>query len=221
MKKIQVVNFILSTLLFFGVGCSSTTPPPDGAVGDAMMTDVAMTDMAGNTGDGGAKDQAMTSNDTGGACPQATGPLPATQLTVDGKTYYQVLGWKQPDPNMFRYQLNFGTEAQYRMCEGEPGQNSSFIVVVSFKTQPSASGTFNYTDKRFVENADGVNFYMTFFKNKGTGRDDKNYLTPASGQMTLTVDGKKYSAPVTNITMTNEADGADTFSLTGTLSFTL
>lgn len=172
---------------------------------------------AGGTGaaDGsGASDEGAGSGGDGAGC----GALSATTVEVDGVTYYLVLQSVQPDPNAYRVQLNFADEAGATSCDGEPGSHASFVIVMTFMAKPEASGAYAYSDSRFPVADDTVNFYVSFFADRGNGRDDDNYLTPASGTLELNIDGGALTASIDAVTMTNEVDMADSFELSGELA---
>ncbi len=164
-------------------------------------------------------DAGQTQNDasTTANCDAKSAALPTTQAVVDATTYYLVLNTVQGDPNMYRVQMNFGTEAQFRKCPEEPGQNSTFSVTMSYKTKPTGSAEFNFSDERVFTATDKVNFYVTFFNNTGHARQNKNYLTPNNGKLNATITATTFSAPL-SVTMTNETDANDDFELTGTLA---
>lgn len=187
---------------------------------------------ASATPDGGAStandasplpaDGGTTEKDSGSAttCPQKDAPLPAASVTIDGVPYYPVLE-SSLGTTIYRKQVNFGTAEQFHKCPEEPGQNSTFALQITMQTKPTATGSYNYTSSRGPTVADAVNLYVSFFRNTGHARADSNFLSPDTGTFTLTVAGTKGTATLSAVTMTREADGAETFPLSGSLELNL
>ena len=143
--------------------------------------------------------------------------LPSSTLVLDGDTYYQTAVTVQPvNGSAYRLQLNFGTEAQLREFPDEPGQNSTVGVVFTFAGEPS-SGTYTFSSSRFLNDTDTdrINLYISHFFNQGTARDGLNFLSPDSGEMTVSVDGATFGATFSDVTMSDEAGSQDTYQLSG------
>jgi hypothetical protein len=203
-----------------GPGCSSdATSASDASASsknDSSTDGAAVSDGAATASDGGATDgMARLDSSPSATCENQTWPLPTTQLTIDGVSYYLVLKTLLPDAGAYRVQLNFGTAAQFRKCPDEPGQNSTLALTMSFKQKPTASGAFTYTSDRGPATATDVNFYLTFFNNSGHARMNKSYKSPDGGQLNVTIASAKLSATITNLVMTNEVTATDSFMLTG------
>jgi len=190
-------------------------------------------DSGSNTGDSSADTDSSTTGDSSAAnddaastgdasidCDQKTAALPSSSITIEGITYYPVLETVLTT-NPYRKQINFGTAEQFHKCPEEAGQNSTLAIQFTFNTKPAASASYTYTDNRAPETTDVVNLYASFFNNTGHARASKNYLSPATGTMALTVTGMKATTTITSLTMAGEANAGDTFPLSGTVEMNL
>lgn len=166
-------------------------------------------DAAGG-GDGAAGVDGAVGGPDGSGCPTT---LPTTTMIVDGVTYYRVHDSVTPNPGAYVRQVNFGTQEQFLDCEGEPGANSTFTIAMTFETKPATTGSLTYTSSRSATPG-AVNFYLNFL-NTGHARANTQFKTPDSGTFEFAIEGTAFDASVTDLTMTNEVDGADSFSLSG------
>ncbi|MCB0278908.1 MAG: hypothetical protein KDD94_05365, partial [Calditrichaeota bacterium] len=172
----------------------------------------ATTDNDNNSGDNG------DNGDNGGNGGNNPVTLPTTKVTVDSVDYYLVTTSTQTaDP--YRYQINFGSEAQLQQNANELGQNSTFAIVMTFKNKPTANANFNFSSSRFTIDSTQVNFYATFFFGKGHARDGQNYLSKEGTALAVTIGGGKFMADIGPLTMVNEADSTDQFITQCTFDF--
>ena len=123
------------------------------------------------------------------------------------------------DPSKFRYQINFGTRSQLQQNVDEAGQNSTLGLVLSFSAKPTTSAAFNYTSSRFSIANSQVNFYGSFFVGKGYSIEDKNYLSPSTGTLDLTIDNGKVSGTLPAMKLMDEADTTQTIDFKGEFDF--
>lgn len=190
-------------------------------ISDSGSTADSSTDTDASTAsDSGTNDDASSMGDGAITCPEKDAPLPTASITIDGVTYYPVLE-SSLGTTLFRKQINFGTAEQFHKCPEEPGQNSTLAIQFSFAAKPAATATYTYTDNRAPMATDVVNLYVSFFNNTGHARAKKNYLSPTTGTMTLTVTGTKGTTTITSLTMANEVSSGDTFPLSGTVEMNL
>jgi len=215
----NLARFPLSLVLIC-TGCSnaSTSPSADGGGaqdGGGAADGAVPTDAAGVPADAGAADAGAAEGGTP-TCAAKDAPLPTTQLTVDGTTYYLVLQTTLPSTVVHNVQLNFGTETQFRKCPEEPGQNSTLALQVTFKQKPTASGSFNFTDAQ-PQTADQLKLYMSFFLNTGSPRVGKNYLSPNTGAHAVTIAGGKMQTSFANLTVTDQSNAAQSLTFSATI----
>jgi hypothetical protein len=161
-------------------------------------------------------DKATPADPTPTPTPKDTVSLPSTYLVIDSDTFYAVTYTVQPpSPNYYRYQVNYTSKDRLNENPNEPGANSIVGLVMTFTQKPTASASYDFTNERFLSDPTKVNFYLSYFINTGQAREGKNYLSPSSGQLVVDIANGKFKAPVPVITMSNEADAAETFSMSG------
>lgn len=187
-------------LLAVVAGCSASTGSSTSSSGGGA-----------DAGTSSARDAAVAT------CDNQTAALPTTRVTVDGETYYLVLQTDQSNASVSRTQLNFGTEAQFRRCPDEPGQNSTFGLVITFQGRITTGGSHVFTSDRSVSEPGTVNFYMSFYRNTGHARADKNFKSPDTGSLDVTVAAGRLGATLSNVAMLEEVGMTETFPLSGTL----
>ncbi len=187
---------LLSSLVFLSfASCGAPAPGPDGGTG------------GGGSASGGGG---------GSSCSNATAPLPATQVVVDGATYYATLVAPLFASNVSNTQINFGTEQQFRTCTDEPGKNSTFNVRLVFKEKLAASATLNLTNNT-PTTTDQVFIANSWFLNTGHARARNNYFSGTTGSQAFTVSGGKLKATLANLELTNQTDTNDKVTISGAI----
>ena len=156
-----------------------------------------------------------TPTDTGTPGTTATGD----PLVVDGIDYWPVLVTLQPDPNLFRLQVNYADAAGLQSSPTEPGQNSTFAVTLSAVDGPAASTSYDWTDSRFPTDPSVLSGYATFFFGTGHPHAGANFLSPASGAVDVTLEAGRWRSDLDPADWSDEAGTADPIRVEGTLDF--
>lgn len=172
------------------------------------------TDSSGNGG--GTTDTTSSGGNNGGT---STVTYPNTYIVVNTDTMWMVSQNQNYDPSKFRYQINFGTKAQLQQNVTETGSNSTVGLVISFAKKPTASQNFDYTSSRSSIDSSQVNFYAAFFIGTGYSIEDKNFLTPDSGAIALTISGSDVTGKLAPILMTDEGSSGQTITVSGNFDY--
>jgi hypothetical protein len=93
------------------------------------------------------------------------------------------------------------------------GTASTFAIQLAFEARPTATGTFTFTNERFTISTGELNLYQTFFVNTGHSREDKNYLSEGGTTVDVSIADGVLSSDLNALTMINEADDTDSFTL--------
>lgn len=113
----------------------------------------------------------------------------------------------------YRYQINFATRAQLTQTNNDNETPSTFAIQLAFAQKPTTTGSFSFTNDRFTITSTELNLYQTFFVGTGHERENKNYLSPGTGTVTVTIENGKLRSDLGELVMVGEADAADTFTL--------
>ncbi|MCG8575974.1 MAG: hypothetical protein MI810_13885 [Flavobacteriales bacterium] len=139
--------------------------------------------------------------------------LPESYLVIESDSFYLNTSSVQPDPNFNRHQINFSSKAQFSESANDGNTPSTFSLVMTHKVKPTASANPTFTDSRFPEETDVINFYFSFFTGTGHALENKNYLSPSSGTMNYTIESGKFTSTLTELTLSNEADASENITL--------
>ena len=113
----------------------------------------------------------------------------------------------------YRYQINFATREQMTQNDNDGGTASTFAIGFAFESRPTETGSFTFTNDRITINSGELNLYQSFFVNTGHAREDKNYLSEGGATVTIDITDGVLTSDLTAVTMINESDAADTFTL--------
>lgn len=143
--------------------------------------------------------------------------LASTYIILDGDTLYLATASAQPifSGQPYRYQINFATKAELKETNSDGGVESRIALVMSFKNKANQSANFKFTNNRFSIDSLGINFYQSHFLNRGTDRDGKNYLSPNTASINVTIENAKFTASLDPLKMTNESDSTDFYMMSG------
>lgn len=142
--------------------------------------------------------------------------LPATYIVFDGDTFYYTANSVNPDPNAYRYQVNFGTKEQLDQTANDGNTATTLSLTLTFKDKPTASGTSPFSRSRFQDvGSDSLNFYISVFFNTGHTYEGENFLSPSSGSMAYTIEGTKFNATVPEMDVILESNQTQTVKLNG------
>ena len=144
--------------------------------------------------------------------------LPETYIVIEGDTFYKSSSSVNPDPNAFRYQVNFSSAEQLDQTGNDGGTPATLGLVTTFKDKPLQTGAAPFSSSRFqMSGSDSVNFYITFFFNTGHPLESKNFLSPAGETLSFTIEDGEFQADLPPLSLFNEGDPSETALLNGGL----
>ncbi|WP_305983197.1 hypothetical protein [Roseivirga thermotolerans] len=139
---------------------------------------------------------------------------PQSWVLVDTDSFFVASATALPGGSgPFRYQINFATRAQLSQSNNDGGTASTFAIQLAFEARPTATGTFTFTNERITINTGELNLYQTFFVNTGHSREDKNYLSEGGTTVDVSIADGVLTSDLNALTMINEADDTDSFTL--------
>lgn len=118
----------------------------------------------------------------------------------------------------YRYQINFASREQLNQNNNDGGAASTFAIGFAFESRPTETGTFTFTNDRFTINSGELNLYQSFFLNTGHAREDKNYISESGVTVDVDITDSILSSDLEALTMINEADDTDSFTLKWSLN---
>lgn len=145
---------------------------------------------------------------------EETSEAPESWVLVDTDSFFVASTSVLPTSSgPYRYQINFATREQLDQSNNDGGTASTFAIGFAFESKPTSSGSFTFTDDRFNISSGELNLYQSFFVNTGHTREDKNYLSEAGVTVDVDITDGVLTSDLTALTMINEADDTDSYTL--------
>lgn len=139
---------------------------------------------------------------------------PESWVLVDTDSFFVASASALPGSSSpYRYQLNFASRAQLDQTNNDGGAASTFSIQLAFESRPTDTGTFTFTNDRFSINSDELNLYQSFFVNTGHAREDNNYLSEGGVTVDVDITDGVLTSDLNALTMINEADDTDSYTL--------